>query len=175
MSQKQKTFRGRFLALLLVLTLLLAGCAADKPAAPGSSAGSGSAQQGSQNSSAPDNGTTDVPEDPEAPEDPGVPADVDDPVDPEDPAAPASSASEDPELDALLTLALDYCEMKTGYRPSECAAEKNADGTVTIHLFDIVIDHTATTAWYTVDPETLKGTDDIMMEEIDLSEAKKDA
>ena len=46
--------------------------------------------------------------------------------------------------------------VNTGFYPPETEAEKNSDGTVTIHLYEVVetdgiADHTATSAWYTVD------------------------
>ncbi len=59
----------------------------------------------------------------------------------------------------------------TGFFPPEKEAAENDDGTVTIHLFEIVdldgITHTATSAWYTVDRFGL-GSNDITGEEVDL-------
>lgn len=48
-----------------------------------------------------------------------------------------------------------YYFTRFGYFPPEAEAEKNADGSFTIHLYEIVTldgdEHTATSAWYTVD------------------------
>ena len=48
--------------------------------------------------------------------------------------------------------------------------ETNEDGSVTVHLFDDMDDHTATAAWYTFPPESYIATDDITGETIDLTE-----
>ena len=68
----------------------------------------------------------------------------------------------------LEKMALDYYEAKTGYRPGYAASQINADGTVSIQLYDNMGDHNSTSAWYTVDPKTAIGTD-ILNNEIDLN------
>ncbi len=68
----------------------------------------------------------------------------------------------------LCELALDYYEKNNGYRPTSCDAENNADGSVTLHLYDNMEDHIATLAWYTVDRTNCSGTDEIMLTEINL-------
>ena len=70
-----------------------------------------------------------------------------------------------------VTILVDRALEKTG--APEYEIQWNDDGTLTIHLFEIVDDgdgesHTATWDWYTIDPGTMKGTD-FMGEEIDLS------
>ena len=68
----------------------------------------------------------------------------------------------------LCEIALDYYEKNHGCRPTSCDAENNADGTVTLHLYDNMEDHIATLAWYTVDRTSCAGTDDVMLTEINL-------
>jgi|GEM_PF-6879987 len=52
-----------------------------------------------------------------------------------------------------------YSGNHDGYVPSQIDLEPQEDGTLAIHLYDIVDDHTATVEWYYIDPWTLKGTD----------------
>ena len=66
--------------------------------------------------------------------------------------------------------ALAYYEKENGYRPSSFTVETNEDGSVTVHLFDDMDDHTATAAWYTFPPDSFIATDDITGETIDFSE-----
>ncbi len=58
-----------------------------------------------------------------------------------------------------------------GYFPEEAETVVNGDGSVTVHLFEIVevdgLSHTATSAWYTVD-QYGTGTNDITGETVDL-------
>ncbi len=54
----------------------------------------------------------------------------------------------------LETLALENYETSTGYRPQYVGSLPNEEGTLDIQLYDVVIDHTATADWYTVDPLT---------------------
>lgn len=68
----------------------------------------------------------------------------------------------------LCEIALDYYEKNHDCRPTSCDAENNADGTVTLHLYDNMEDHIATLAWYTVDRTSCAGTDDVMLTEINL-------
>ena len=60
---------------------------------------------------------------------------------------------------------------ETGFYPPEAEAETNPDGTVTIHLYEVVeldgLTHTATSAWYTVD-EYGVGQNDITEEAVSL-------
>ena len=53
--------------------------------------------------------------------------------------------------DELCKIALDYYENMYGYRPSMSAYEEQEDGTVVLQLYDLVRDHTSTSAWYQVD------------------------
>jgi hypothetical protein len=69
--------------------------------------------------------------------------------------------------DELCRFALDYYEMKTGYRPGCAAAASQPTGEVVIQLYDNMGDHNSTCDWYTVDRVTGKGTN-LMGEEIDL-------
>ncbi len=68
----------------------------------------------------------------------------------------------------LCEIALDYYEKNNDCRPTSCDAENNADGTVTLHLYDNMDDHIATLAWYTVDRTSCVGTDEIMLTDINL-------
>lgn len=70
----------------------------------------------------------------------------------------------------LQQIALNYYQAQTGYAPQYSGIKSNNDGTATIQLFDQVDDHNSTSAWYTIDRVTLKGTDDMLNEEVDMSE-----
>lgn len=59
----------------------------------------------------------------------------------------------------LCEMALDYYEAQTGYRPGDAEAQVQADGFIAIQLYDNMGDHNSTSAWYTVDKYTAKGTD----------------
>lgn len=67
----------------------------------------------------------------------------------------------------LQKMALDYYEAKTGYRPNSVSLQVNADGSISIQLYDNMGDHNSTSDWYTVDKNTATGTD-IMGNKIDL-------
>lgn len=69
------------------------------------------------------------------------------------------------------TLALGFYQAQTGYTPQYAAVQNNADGTLTIQLYDEVDGHNSTSAWYTVDRVTLVGTDDMTGETVDLKTA----
>lgn len=69
------------------------------------------------------------------------------------------------------TLALSFYQAQTGYTPQYAAVQNNADGTLTIQLYDEVDGHNSTSAWYTVDRVTLVGTDDMTGETVDLKTA----
>ena len=64
-----------------------------------------------------------------------------------------------------------YYFRHNGFFPPEADAEKNADGSYTVHLYEIVkldgVPHTATSAWYTVDAYGT-GSDDITGRAIEL-------
>ena len=87
-----------------------------------------------------------------------------------EPEAPMSEP-EDPsgEDGALLRAALDFYEARTGYRPGAARVDSRSEEGVSIQLYDDMGTHTATCAWYLVDPDTLTGTDEITGEAIDLS------
>ncbi len=61
----------------------------------------------------------------------------------------ASTLTYSPE--ELCEMALDYYENLTDYRPTQTAWEQQEDGTYIIQLYDLVVDHTSTSAWYKVD------------------------
>ncbi len=65
-------------------------------------------------------------------------------------------------------MAQQYYTILNEYTPSCVGTQNNADGTVTIHLYDSFEDHNSTSAWYTVDRWSTVGTDDILGEEINL-------
>ncbi len=69
----------------------------------------------------------------------------------------------------LAQMALNFYTEQKGYTPTICDTQSNPDGTVTIHLYDIVDDHTATLAWYTISRFTAEGTDDIMSEPVSFA------
>lgn len=69
------------------------------------------------------------------------------------------------------TLALSFYQAQTGYTPQYAAVQNNADGTLTIQLYDEVDGHNSTSAWYTVDRVTLVGTDDMTGDTVDLKTA----
>lgn len=71
--------------------------------------------------------------------------------------------------DFMRTEALIYYRKKTGICPRNVTLDLYKDHTMSIHLFEIVDDHTATYAWYTVDFEG-NGTDDMTGEEVHFFE-----
>lgn len=83
----------------------------------------------------------------------------------------SSNAENDEDADnKYADAALDHYEKENGYRPSSFTVETNEDGSITVHLFDDMDDHTATAAWYTFPPDSFIATDDITGETIDLTE-----
>ncbi len=75
--------------------------------------------------------------------------------------------------DELGLLARQYYFLETGFFPPEAEVTENDDGSLTVHLFEIVEKagipaHTATSAWYTVDPFGV-GVNDITGEEVYLA------
>ena len=88
-------------------------------------------------------------------------------------AVTASVTGEAFNTDELARAAAEYYKRQTGFRPPEAEVFANADGTFTIHLYEILDDgnglsHTATSAWYTVD-EFGVGYDDIFDTPVDFS------
>lgn len=72
--------------------------------------------------------------------------------------------------DELIKMALDYYEKQNNYRPGVAAIDHvSSDGLVTIHLYDDMGDHTATSAWYEVDRKTAVGKDTMLNTEVDLN------
>ena len=75
--------------------------------------------------------------------------------------------------DELCVMAQQYYMKNNGFFPPKADVTKNADGSFTIHLYEVVdldgITHTATSAWYTVDSFG-SGTDDIYETPVDLTE-----
>jgi len=69
----------------------------------------------------------------------------------------------------LQYIALAYYQANNGYTPHYSGIQTDPDGTATIQLYDQADDHNSTAAWYTVDRVTLKGTDNISGENIDMS------
>lgn len=69
----------------------------------------------------------------------------------------------------LCKMALDHYERETGYRPGISEVDSTNGDLVTIHLYDDMGDHTATSAWYEIDRKTGKGTDTINGDPVDLT------
>lgn len=75
--------------------------------------------------------------------------------------------------DELCSMAQSYYEKHYDYFPPEVEYTENFNGTITIHLYEIVDDgggtyHTATSAWYTVN-EYGVGFNEITNEKVDLN------
>ena len=72
----------------------------------------------------------------------------------------------------LAVLAQRYYFVNTGFFPPETEVTENEDGSFTVHLYEVVTadetEHTATSAWYTVDSFGV-GVDDITGEEVYLA------
>lgn len=87
--------------------------------------------------------------------------------------APEPAATPTYTPDQLCSMALDYYQRHSGYRPSIADYEVHEDGKYLVHLYDMVerggIGHTATSAWYLVDA-TGVGTDEIFGNPVDLSQ-----
>lgn len=66
----------------------------------------------------------------------------------------------------LVIMARNYTFELFLHYPEYADVTDNNDGTYTIHLYDIVDDHTATYGWYTIDALTTMGTDDLTGEQI---------
>lgn len=74
--------------------------------------------------------------------------------------------------DELCQMALDYYEKEYDYRPGIADIDSSSGNVVTIHLYDDMGDHTATSAWYEIDRTTGKGEDIIFGEKVDLGKTK---
>lgn len=81
-------------------------------------------------------------------------------------SAPKSSGYTDAEL---CKMAQDYYERHNGFRPPISEVDGTNGDIVTIHLYEIVGDHTATSAWYDIDRKSAKGTDTIFGDPVDLN------
>ncbi|MCR5222329.1 MAG: YARHG domain-containing protein [Lachnospiraceae bacterium] len=80
--------------------------------------------------------------------------------------APASNGYSNNEL---CQMALNYYSKHYGYRPGIAEVDSVNGNMVTIHLYDDMGTHTATSAWYEIDRNTGKGTDEIMGGKVDLN------
>ncbi|MCR5788835.1 MAG: YARHG domain-containing protein [Lachnospiraceae bacterium] len=69
----------------------------------------------------------------------------------------------------LCKMAQDYYEKHNHYRPPIAEIDSTDGDNVTIHLYEDMGDHTATSAWYVINRKTGKGHDDIFGDEIDLT------
>lgn len=70
--------------------------------------------------------------------------------------------------DELCTMALDHYEKEYDYRPGIAQIDSTDGDIVTIHLYDDMGDHTATSAWYEIDRTTGKGSDMIFGDPVNL-------
>ena len=72
-------------------------------------------------------------------------------------------------IDELCEMAQDYYERHHDFRPPIADAEEE-DGMILIHLYEQMPTHTATCAWYMIDPKTGKGYDYLFEDEkVDLN------
>ncbi len=72
--------------------------------------------------------------------------------------------------DELCKMAQDYYERHYDFRPPIAEPEEQSDGMILIHLYEQMPTHTATSAWYMIDPKTGKGYDYLFEDEkIDLN------
>lgn len=69
----------------------------------------------------------------------------------------------------LCRMALDYYERRSGYRPGISEVDSVNGDLVTIHLYDDMGDHTATSAWYEINRNTGKGSDAVTGDPVDLA------
>ena len=72
----------------------------------------------------------------------------------------------DLEPEQLCRAAVNYCEASTGHRPGVVRIDSVEEEGVTLQLYDDMGDHTATCAWYCIQPGTMEGYDVITGEEI---------
>ena len=78
----------------------------------------------------------------------------------------SAAVGEEGELEQLCQAALNYCEYATGHRPGVVRIDSEDEEGITLQLYDDMGDHTATCAWYCIDPSTMEGYDLITGEEI---------
>ena len=69
----------------------------------------------------------------------------------------------------LCEMALDHYEKESGYRPTISEIDSEDGDLVTIHLYDDMGDHTATSAWYEIDRNTGRGEDIIFGNKVDIT------
>ena len=69
----------------------------------------------------------------------------------------------------LCEMALDHYEKEYDYRPTISEVDSEDGDMITIHLYDIVDDHTATSAWYEIDRNTGRGEDVILGNKVDIT------
>ena len=69
----------------------------------------------------------------------------------------------------LCKMALDHYEKESGYRPGKSEVDSVNGDLVTIHLYDDMEDHVATSAWYELNRNTVKGTDPVTGDPVDLN------
>ena len=69
----------------------------------------------------------------------------------------------------LCKMAQDYYERHYNFRPPIAEVDSTEGDNVTIHLYEQVGNHTATSAWYVINRKTGKGHDDIFGDAIDLT------
>ncbi|MBQ7563199.1 MAG: YARHG domain-containing protein [Lachnospiraceae bacterium] len=69
----------------------------------------------------------------------------------------------------LCKMAQDYYQKHNNYRPPIAEVDSTEGDEVTIHLYENVGNHTATSAWYVINRKTGKGYDDIFGDAIDLT------
>ncbi len=69
----------------------------------------------------------------------------------------------------LCKMAQDYYERHHNFRPPIAEVDSTDGDNVTIHLYEDMGDHTATSAWYVIDRKTGKGYDDLFGDSIDLT------
>ncbi|MBQ7564266.1 MAG: hypothetical protein IJT16_09785, partial [Lachnospiraceae bacterium] len=69
----------------------------------------------------------------------------------------------------LCKMAQDYYERHNNYRPPIAEVDSTEGNNVTIHLYEVMGGHTATSAWYVINRNTSKGYDDIFGDSIDLT------
>ncbi len=69
----------------------------------------------------------------------------------------------------LCKMAIDYYDRHYGFRPPIAEITETNGDDVTIHLYEDMGDHTATSAWYVISRKTGKGHDDVFGNKIDLN------
>ncbi|MCR4589654.1 MAG: hypothetical protein K5668_02395 [Lachnospiraceae bacterium] len=86
---------------------------------------------------------------------------------------PAANSGGGYTTDELCKMAQDYYEKHNNFRPPVAEGEEQDDGMILIHLYEQLPTHTATSAWYMIDPKTGKGYDYLFEDaKVDLTEVK---